>query len=409
VRTVRDSVTGLTIAVDRRDNAFVSVSYESSEVDLGGGALPGRVGIGLAKYAPDGRHLWSRGFPMSGDIVPFVRSMAADSAGNLYIVGEHFDTALSLGGAPLPAGAFVAKYAPDGRHLWSRTWVHAGLSVNPAGLVVDELSGQVVLAGNVDVPDDAPSGAIIARMRMADGAGSFVRGLAFSGRPVVAGLALDPSGNLAVVGNYSGTVDLGGGPFSTPLFTTPFVARYSPEVRHLWSRSLDGADGSATGVAATGTRIVVVGTYSGAFRFRGRSQPADEQDAFLATYEATGEERWVHHFASSAAAVGVDNQNRVVVVGQYRPGDSAGGARLPFLAADEFESNHVFVAKFDRSSGAHTWSRGLFADLVLRARGFALTRGGESSLIGNFESQADFGTGPVTARTDSAVILRLGP
>jgi hypothetical protein len=187
------------------------------------------------------------------------------------------------------------------------------------------------------------------------------------------------------------------------------VARYSTEVLHLWSRSLDGAEGFASGVAATGSRIVVVGEYTGAFRFRGRSQPADGQDAFLATYEATGEERWVHHFGQRAAAVGVDHQNRVVVVGQYRPGDSAGGARLPFRSAEDFEDNHVFVAKFDRSSGAHTWSRGLFSDVVLRARGLGLTRGGESCLLGNFELQADFGTGRVTAPTDSAVILRLGP
>jgi hypothetical protein len=410
VRTIQDTVAGLSVTVDRKDNAFVSITYETGDVDLGGGKLPGRVGIGLAKYAPDGRHLWSRGFPMSGDILPVVRAMATDSAGNLYIVGEHFDVALSLGGAPLPAGAFVAKYAPDGRHLWSRSWVRADLPVELAALVVDELTGQVVVAGNlIAEPNHVPAGALIHRMRMSDGSGSFDRPLAVSGVAVVTGLAMDPSGNLAVVGNYSGTVDLGGGRFHTPLFTTPFVARYSTELRHLWSRSLDGAEGSASGVAATGSRIVVVGTYSGAFRFRGRSQPADEQDGFLATYEATGEERWVRHFGQSAAAVGVDHHNQVVVVGQYRPGDSAGGSRLPFHSADDFEDNHVFVAKFDRSSGAHTWSRGLFSNVVLRARDLALTRGGESCLVGNFESEADFGTGPVTARTDSAVILRLGP
>jgi hypothetical protein len=410
LRSVRDSVIGLTVTVDRRDNAFVSVSYESQHADLGGGPLPGGVGIGLAKYAPDGRHLWSRAFPMSGEVVPHVLASTTDEAGNLYIVGEHSGEAMSLGGAPLPAGTFVAKYAPDGRHLWSRTWEHAGLPVSPAGLVVDERTGHVVLAGNPEESPEVPVGAIIARMRMDDGSGSFVRALAVSGEPVVTGIALDPSGRIAVVGNYSGTVDLGGGPLHTPLSRTPFVARYSTEVLHLWSRSLDGAEGSATGVAATGSRIVVVGNYSGSFRFRGRAQPAaDEQDAFLATYEATGEERWVRHFGQSARAVGVDHHNRVVVVGQYRPGDSAGGARLPFHAADDFEDNHVFVAKFDRSSGAHTWSRGLFATVVLRVRDFALTRGGEAGLICNFESTADFGTGPVTVSTDSAVILRLGP
>jgi outer membrane protein assembly factor BamB len=404
VRTVRDTVIGLAVAVDKRDNTFISLTYETGRVDLGGGALPGNQGLGLAKYAPDGSHLWSRGFPTHGGILAVVRALAVDGAGHLYVTGEHFEEALSLGGVPLPAGAFVAKYAPDGRHLWSRTWTHEGLPLRPAGLAVDELAGQLVVAGN----REGPGGAVIGRMRMEDGSGDFQRAIAVSGAPVVKGLAVDPEGHLAVVGHFSGTVDLGGGPFTTPLFTTPFVARYSREVLHLWSRSLDGAEGFATGVVATGSRIIMVGEYTGGFTFQGRAQPADGQDAFVVTYMATGEERWAHHFAWSAAAVGVDHQNRVMVVGQYRPGDSAGGARLPFRAADDFEDNHVFVTKLDRSTGAHVWSRGFFSDVVLRARGLAVTRGGESSLIGNFELRADFGTGPVTAPTDSAVLLRLG-
>jgi hypothetical protein len=407
---VRDSVSGLGIAVDRRDNTFISITYETSRVDLGGGVLPGSSGIGLAKYAPDGKHLWSRGFPSSSGILPAVRALAVDHAGNLYVAGEHFDESLSLGGAPLPSGAFLAKYAPDGNHLWSRTWAPEGLGLRlrPAGLAVDERLRQVVVAGNREEPDHAMGGAVIARVRMEDGAGGFLRSLAVSGAPVVRGLAVDPGGDLAVVGHFSDMVDLGGGPLHTSLFSTPFVARYTPEVLHLWSRALDGAEGLAMGVAATGSRILVVGGYTGSFRFRGREQPADGQDAFIASYSSMGGEQWVRHFAHSAAAVAVDHQSRVVVVGQYRPGDSAGGARLPFHAPDDFEDNHVFVTKLDRGTGAHTWSRGLFADVVLRARGLAVTRRGESSLITHFERQAELGTGPVSAPTDSAVILRLG-
>ena len=190
-----------------------------------------------------------------------------------------------------------------------------------------------------------------------------------------------------------------------PLVSTPFVARYSSEVRHLWSRSLDGAEGLATGVAATGSRVVVVGQYRGSFTFRGRPQPADRGAAFVATYEATGEERWAHHFASSGDAVGVDHQNRVVVVGGYNPGESAGGARLPVNLEEEI-APHLFVAKFDRSTGEHVWSRGFFANTVLQNPSLAVTRGGESSLVASFESRADFGTGLVTAPTEAAVLLR---
>lgn len=408
VRTVRDSVLVLGIGVDRKDNTFVALTYESERVDLGGGALPGSAGIGVAKYAPDGRHLWSRGFPSTGGILPVVRAVAVDQAGNVYLTGKHFDGALSLGGAPLPGGAFLAKYAPDGRHLWSRTWAEEGPHLRPMALAVDEHHGQVVVAGNQETPDHVLVGAVIARVGMEDGAGGAWKSLAVSGAPVVQGLAVDPSGHLAVVGYFSETVDLGGGPLHTPLFITPFVARYSPEGRHLWSRDLKGAEGLASGVAVTGSRLLVVGEYTGSFRFQGQERGADGQDAFIASYSAAGGEQWMRHFAHGAAAVAVDHQSQVVVVGQYRPGDSAGGARLPFRSADDFEDNHVFVTKLERGTGKHTWSRGLFADVRLRVRGLALTRGGEPSVLGNFELRGDFGTGPVSVPTDSAVILRLG-
>jgi hypothetical protein len=266
----------------------------------------------------------------------------------------------------------------------------------------------VVVAGNKETPGHILVGTVIARVGMEDGAGGALKPLAVSGAPVVQGLAVDPSGHLAVVGYYSETVDLGGGPLHTAHFISPFVARYSPEGHHVWSRGLTGAEGLASGVAVTGSRIIVVGEYTGGFHFQGQTRVADGQDAFVASYSASGGEQWIRHFAYSAVAVAVDHQNQVVVVGQYRPGDSAGGARLPFRASDDFEDNHLFVTKLERGTGRHTWSRGLFADGVLKARGLSLTRGGEASLLGNFELRGDFGTGPVSVPTDSAVILRLG-
>src|SRR6185369_9572861 len=107
-------------------------------------------------------------------------------------------------------------------------------------------------------------------------------------------------------------------------------------------------------------------------------------------------------FAESATAVAVDGENRVVVVGQYRPGDSVGGARLPFQAGGSAD-NHLFVVKLYRGSGGHEWSRGLSSDGVLRAGTLAVTRTGEAVLLSSARGSADVGSGPVTVPPDSTV------
>jgi hypothetical protein len=193
----------------------------------------------------------------------------------------------------------------------------------------------------------------------------------------------------------------------TALPRTPFVARFSPEVRHQWSRALEGADGAALDVAVESGRIFVVGEYAGSFSFRGRPQPAEGRDGFVAVYAPNGGELWVRHFAESAREVTVDGENRLVVVGQYRPGDSAGGPLLPSRAGGT-PDNHLFLVKLYWGSGGHEWSRGLFSDGVLRVGGMAETRSGQVVLVSELEGTIDLGTGPVRGTPRSAVLLRLG-
>jgi len=408
VRPVAGPVLGRAVAVDRWGNAFVSLSYERPGLDLGGGALPGDTGLAVARYAPDGTHLWSRAFPTLQGTRPLVSAMTVDAAGHLYLAGEHQEPSLSLGGAPVPRGLFLAKYAPDGTHLWSRAATLPGVKLlPPSALAVDEARGQLVAAVNFLDPGQPLGAALIGRVRVDDGQALALKPVATWGKLSVTGLAVDPSGHIAVVGFFEGEVDLGGGPMHTALPRTPFVARFSPEVRHQWSRALEGAEGAALGVAVEAGRLFVVGEYEGSFSFRGRAQPAEGRDGFVAVYYAqNGGELWVRHFAESARAVTVDGQYRVVVVGQYRPGDSAGGPLLPSREGGT-PDNHLFLVKLYWGSGGHEWSRGFFSDGVLRAGGMAETRSGEVVLVSDWEGTSDLGTGPVRGTPRSAVLLRL--
>ncbi|MFY0527044.1 hypothetical protein ACN28I_29190 [Archangium gephyra] len=406
VRPVEGSAFGWTVSVDRTGNAFISLAYERSGVDLGGGALPGEAGLALAKYAPDGTHLWSTGFPTYNGASPTVTAMVADGAGNLYIAGEHREPTLSLGGEPLPAGPFLAKYAPDGTHLWSRSAVLPGVGLLPArALAVDEHRGQLVVAVNFKDKGQSLGAALVGRVRAEDGQVLALSPVVRRGRLAVTSLALEPSGHISVAGFFEGEVDLGGRPFFTVKPRSPFVARFTPDMRHVWSRGLAGAEGTATGVAVEPGRILVVGEYTGAIAFRGRTQWSEGKDGFVAVYGPTGGELWMRHFGESVTGVAVDEENRVVLTGQYRPGDSVGGPRLPWRAGGT-PDNHLFVVKLYRGSGGHEWSRGLVSEGVLRAGTVAVSRRGEAVLLPRVEGTADVGKGPITAPPDSAFFLR---
>jgi hypothetical protein len=407
VRPVEGAVLGRTVAVDRRGNAFLALTYERGGVNLGGGALPGESGLAVAKYAPDGTHLWTRAFPTSIDTQPTVSAMTVDEAGNLYFTGAHREPLLSLGGEAVPPGVFLAKYAPDGTHLWSHGASLRGVELlPPSALAVDERRGLLVAAVNFLDPGRPIGAALIGRARIEDGRVLSLKPVVRWGNLSVTSLAVEPSGHIAVAGFFEGEVDLGGGPFTTTRPRSPFVARFTPEMNHLWSRGLVGAEGSATGVAVEPGRVLVVGEYSGEFTFRGRSRPAEGRDAFVVAYNGEGHEIWARHFAEGATGVAIDSENRVVVTGQYRPGDSVGGSPLPSRPGGS-PDNHLFIVKLYRGSGGLEWSRGLFSDGVLRGGPLAMTRSGEALLLSGAAGSVDVGAGPVRVPSDSAVLLRL--
>lgn len=130
------------LAVDSGGNVLVT-RFFTGTVDVGGGPLTSAGGddILLAKFAPNGAHLWSKRF---GDAFANQKpnSIAVDSAGNVAIVGEHAGT-VDFGGGPTAAGGFVAKFDPDGQHLTSR-WI--GDQAKPYGVAFDP-DGHIVVTG----------------------------------------------------------------------------------------------------------------------------------------------------------------------------------------------------------------------------------------------------------------------
>jgi hypothetical protein len=147
-------------------------------VDFGGGPITsgGRSDIFLAKFDSNGTHLWSQGFGdttwESGDCV------SIDPSGIVVMTGD-FEGTVDFGGGNITSAGgtdiFLAKFDTNGTHLWSQGF---GDSLWQFGLHVD----------------------------------------------------IEPSGNVAVTGLYSGTIDFGGGNLPIGGGEDIYLAKFGPSV-----------------------------------------------------------------------------------------------------------------------------------------------------------------------------------
>lgn len=237
---------GLSIAVDGAGNLALGGAYGGA-ISFGGGPLtPSFPGCGsqdafAVKLAPDGSHLWSRGFPGSGTSASY--GIASDLDGTVALVGA-FTNGVNFGGgtrfaaAPQP-DAFVVRLSAGGTYLWDR-----------------QLGGP-------------------------------------TGGDYATGVALSATGDAAVVGYASsGTADWGTGPLPSFGGQDLFVARYGPTGAPLWVKRIGGTyDEQATGVAIDAAdRMLVGGFFKDSVNFGGVTLTTffGASDPFLAIYTAGG-------------------------------------------------------------------------------------------------------------------------
>src|SRR5262249_44202794 len=142
----------------------------------------------VAKYDSNGTYRWSKRFGSNFNVV---YSMAVDGSGNVVVAGEFLGTVDFGGGGLTSMGydLFVAKYGADGTHLWSKRF------------------------------------------------GSSDEDLATS-------VAVDGSSDVIVKGRFTGSVDFGGGPLTSPQYGGGFVAKYDASGTHLWSKQIGSYSGS---------------------------------------------------------------------------------------------------------------------------------------------------------------------
>lgn len=160
------------------------------------------------------------------------------------------------------------------------------------------------------------------------------------------GLAIDPAGNLYVVGQTSG--ELPGQ--SAAGMIDGFVRRYDAAGREVWTRQFGSPERDLPkGVAVdAGGDVYVVGQTFGSLP--GQTS-AGGWDGFLRRYSPSGEEVWTRQFGGgggeSAASVQVDAAGNAYVVG---------GTRAALPGQTNIGDYDAFIIKFD-PTGALLWAK----------------------------------------------------
>jgi hypothetical protein len=311
-----------------------------------------------------------------------------DSNGNVDLVGTFTNTA-DFGGTPLVAthsavgdslDIWVAQYnGATGAHQWSKSF--GGVYTDQAkGVAVDGLgkiyvtghfSGTVNFGGtNLRVPFDSDLDVFIAKLTVG-GAHVWSKNFTNNGNDVGYDIAVDGQGNVALAGNFTNTINFGGGDLvSRNANSDAFVADFDTNGGYRWARDLGADDGNedARGVAVDGSgNVVVVGAAIKGFDFgNGTVVPAfGSSDGFVAKYAAAnGAYQWAARLGGTnndyANSVAVDSAGNILVAGSYEGTANFSGVTSTVVGQDD-----GFVVKYS-NAGARTWFRsygGLSADV----------------------------------------------
>jgi len=295
---------GIAIAADPELNVVVAGSFSGTS-NFGGGAIPskGNSDIILFKMDAAGKHIWSKGF--GSTLADNGRGVAVDSAGNVILVGASAG-AIDLGGGPLPSGGtamVVAKFDPNGQHLWSQSFTGA-MTLSNVDVAVDSSSNVVLVASisgsvNFGAGLQTAQGESVALVKL-DSSGKYVFSKLFGAGmccgALKASVAVDTQGNIGLAGTVNGTIAFG----ATTIMANNndvFAAKLSPTGDALWATQGKAmGDSAVDGVAFDPTTgaLVFAGTFPAPSLTFGMSTVTGNSgsDAFVVKLNADGTFGW---------------------------------------------------------------------------------------------------------------------
>lgn len=222
-------------------------------------------------------------------------------------------------------------------------------------------------------------------------------------------VAVDRQGNLIIVGYFTGTLTFEAGPVTSHEVDDVFVVKLRPDHSVIWSRSFgDDYLQQAMRVAVDPEgEILIIGHSWGTIDFGGGPlTSAGERDVFVAKLSAAGDHVWSKRFGDArdqrGRGIATDRDGNVFIAGSVWGAMDFGGGPLTSAGFED-----IFVAKLDRH-GAHVWSK-RFGDAETQDA-WDLTTDGDGNVVmaGFVLGDVDFGDGLTQGGANQdAVVVKL--
>ncbi len=285
----------------------------------------------LAKYDASGNQLWVKQFGSSD--TDFAQGISIDISGNVYVAGSTLGSLFgnsSFG----DYDAYVAKYDVSGNQIWIEQFGTSDFEY-ATGISSDN-DGNVYVTGFTygALADNSNLGLNDAYIAKYDASGNqvWIKQFGTSSFDEANEISTDSNGNIYITGYIGG--DYIDGEIREKDF---FIAKYDKSGNQVWFKQSSASEtDEASGVSTDSSGNVFVTGYTEG-SLLGNSNLGG-RDAFVAKYDASGNQIWVKQFGTStvdeAEGISTDSNGNVYVTGSTfgsLPGNSNLGSSDAFI------------------------------------------------------------------------------
>ncbi len=363
----------LDVACDDTGNIYVSGLFNSPTLILGPDTLINQAftDIFVVKFGPAGNAVWARS--AGGNSYDEGRSIALDSAGNIYVAGMFASATINFGTNPLTNSnnatndLYLVKYDPAGTDLWATNASASGYE-SAAAVAIDKYDdpvitgyyqgssctfGSIVLTNISSTPD-----AFVAKYS-SSGTAIWANDISSTGDESGSGIACDTAGNVYATGVFYGTtLVLGTFTLTNNGSVDAYVVKYNNAGSVTWATLFGGtgADYAQGVVSDKSGSLYLIGNFQSntpivfgndtLFPLNAQWDPI-----YVLKYDNSGNPAWAMQAGGldnydNGISIALDTSNTIYVAGHFSSSSISFGSNNMNLTNNSLgNAGDVFVAK----------------------------------------------------------------